>query len=141
MKDIQNEKIFDLLASKSYGELNDKEKELVNAELNPSEYDELREVISDFKEIDNTIEVVQPNTIRKEQRLKQAWWHYKVPSYQVAAVLVVAVVSTFVFTKKSMEPSSRLVEARSVELDTLVNLKKSVNLLSEEYPSAFVINW
>ena len=137
MKEIENEKIFDLLSQKSYEELTDTEKTLVAKELSMSEYKAYREVVFGFKVMDDAIEVKE-----SEQRVKkQVWWQYRIPTYQVAAVLVVAMVSTFVFTKNSLQHSPELSGTNYVELDTLASLKKSVNMIKEEYPTSFVINW
>ncbi|MDO6736605.1 hypothetical protein [Wenyingzhuangia sp. 2_MG-2023] len=142
MKEINNEKIFDLLAIKSYEELNDLEREMVAKELSKQEYNDFRDVVEGFKEKDDEIELITSKNTFKEKTLgKRKWWNYKIPTYQVAAVLVIAILSTFMLTKKSIQSPSYAVETNGKTLDTLMILKKSITIDKEEYPSAFVIHW
>lgn len=141
MKEIENEKIFDLLAEKSYQDLGNLEKAIVDKELNEQEYEDFREVVSDFKLVDAVLEFKKPKPITENKGKHNDWWSYRMPSYQVAAVFVIAVVSTFLLTKNTINQPLPVVETNGLELDTLVGFKKSINMVSEEYPSAFVINW
>ncbi|GGF64536.1 hypothetical protein [Wenyingzhuangia marina] len=140
MKEIESDKIFDLLAIKSYEELDNAERELVDKELSPTEYESFRDVIRDFKEVDESIELIKPETTFKKAQEKKKWWNYSIPTYQVAAVLVVAMMSTFILTKNSMKQSTDIVQVNS-QLDTLRTSKKSINMEEEKYPTAFVIYW
>lgn len=94
MKDIENipEELFDLLASKSFEQLSDSEKLMVEGHLNPAEYEEYRQLITDFQEIDESIKVV-PSDKRFTRTSESAFrklMTYRIPVYQAAAVLLLA---------------------------------------------------
>lgn len=137
MKEIENEKIFDLLGEKSFDLLNKDEKELVLKEMSKSEYEMYQSAVLDFKEIDDSIDLMPVRNIPQKDNLKINWWQGAIPIYQVAACLLLAISLTFVFTKKSLTKT----EFKMITADTIVQQEQSLTLEKEAYPKSLVITW
>lgn len=133
MKEISNEKIFDLLAEKSFDQLDSNEQEIVLQELSKADYEAYYTTLHEFKAIDNNFESEETPKLKIEQQTS-SWWQYKIPTYQVAASIALAVALTYAITQKTI--TYEFVS----KSDSKPTLQNSISLEEEVYPENFVID-
>ncbi len=140
MKEIQNEKIFDLLANKTFQELTKDEEQLVLKEMSKEDYDDMQSIIGEFKSVDAALDIKTTiPTFKSKAKKSTKLWNYRIPSYQVAAMILVAIVLTFGFTKSKEIQSPEFVSNEQVK-DTSFFPGRSVSLENEDYPENLVIS-
>lgn len=139
MKNLEKypEKIFELLASTSFEQLNTAEKLLVDQHMTESEYRDFYEIILDTKTLDQyiPIDIPIPAFSKTPRSFISKILHYKMPFYQVAAALAFCILSTAYLTQQfSLSQSSD----RS-KTDTISN--NGVSLAEDNFPEQLVFNF
>ena len=128
--------IFDLLNSKKYTELSEKEVKMVDGWMTESEYKDYTLVIGHFKMQDDiSVGVPQTSFKPRKKSILVKILNYQVPLYQVAAGLAMLVTASFAFQ------GSFLIEKKSPN-ENLVNNHESIgkSLADDDYPEDLVFN-
>lgn len=90
------EELLDLLAQKSYQELNATEREMVSRFLSPESYDEYASLVSDFQQMDQELPATAPQLKLPEPQEKRSKLYqlftYRIPAYQAVAAIFLALV-------------------------------------------------
>lgn len=129
------EKIFDLLVSRSFDELNVEEKELVLDSFTKEEYQTLYEGVQEFIEADKLIAPVLANpagTLNNKGRFNKLA-NYPVPLYQVAAGLFLLIGLYFLMPEYRTEANIDLTVVR----DTI---QSGIPLSADRYPEKLIFH-
>lgn len=87
------EAIFDLLAAKSYQQLNTTERQMVDEHLSAQAYDDLHQAVQDFQKVDAQVTPrSEDQAFPPESRtIMTRLLHYPIPAYQVAAGILLVI--------------------------------------------------
>lgn len=136
--DNQNipEELLDLMAIKTYQELSKQEKELVDQSIGKDTYDDNYQVIQAFvtedKKLEDKIEIVSSVFEKKKSILHQVLY-YRIPLYQVAAILVVLIGSVFLWMINTSVTNQIPGETQEV-------VQNGKSLSKDHYPDDLVFN-
>lgn len=125
--------LFDLLASKTYESLSNEEKNLVNSMMTSEEYKNLKDMVSDFQELDKDIFIQEDSfavPVTKKSFLSRML-NYPIPAYQVAASLMVLIGLFFL-----MKPSLNNQDGPS--MDSLVIDTTGISVAKDVYPDSLI---
>lgn len=125
--------IFDLLASKDYKSLSKEEKNLVDNSLTQEEYDDMKNTVSDFLEIDEEIKI-GPRPFSFSDKRKSSLsrlLNYPIPAYQVAASMLV--LFGLFFAAKPVLDNQGTASTKNQEIDTM-----GISISEDVYPEALV---
>lgn len=125
--------IFDLLSSKDYKSLSIDEKNLVDNIMTLEEYKNLKNTVSGFQEIDEKIKI-EPRSFsipEKKVTLFSKIMNYPIPTYQVAASLMVLVGLFFL-----MKPA--LNDQNAVSVDGLTIDTTGISVANDVYPDSLI---
>ena len=139
MKNLEKypEKIFELLSTTSFEQLNITEKLLVEKHMSESEYRDYHEIISDTKTLDQNIlvDIPSPDFAKTQTSSISKIIHYKMPFYQVAATLAFCILSTAYLTQHfSTGQSSDITQTNTTS-------KTGVSLAEDNFPEQLVFNF
>ena len=117
------DKIFDLVATKSYQELTDEEKNLVTEFIDEAEYNDYHRIINDFKDLDTALD--------NSKRLKADWRKKplvqrlltrRIPVYQAAAAMILLFFTMAVINQYEKSDSTSVNDrSQAILPDTLDN--------------------
>jgi hypothetical protein len=127
------DELFDWLADKSYQELSAAEKAVVDQSIGQAEYETLQGVVRDVQGID-AIPSFKPADLSADASKQAAWkrmlW-YPIPAYQVAAGLLLLLVSTLIF--RGLWQKEDLNSNAPIEV-----VVKGIPIDQDQYPEALV---
>ena len=129
------EKIFDLLASKSFDQLKENEKEMVLSSISEEEYRDMRKTVGEFLQADQAMEDFRQEKTRPVKSPKGLLEiiNYPIPLYKVAAGLLLLMGLFLILPEYQSEKNIDL----SVVRDTI---QKGTPIGIDKYPDSLIFH-